>query len=119
MSNGRTGAAGKTRTCPHCKATILDSAAICPACQHYLRFDAGAAGQSAQPSFSALSVEGRLRHPATEESWEYSVVVSIRNAAGEELARHVVGVGALQAGDERTFALSVEIFKPSGRPGGR
>jgi len=32
-------AAGKTRTCPHCKATILESLSICPGCLHHLRFD--------------------------------------------------------------------------------
>ena len=28
-----------TRVCPHCKATILASAAVCPSCRHHLRFD--------------------------------------------------------------------------------
>ena len=30
---------GKTRTCPHCKAVILESLSICPGCMHHLRFD--------------------------------------------------------------------------------
>jgi hypothetical protein len=38
--------------------------------------------------------------------------VAIRNAKGEEVARQVVGVGALQPSDERTFSLAVEVFKP-------
>ena len=38
MIPGRTGAVGRTRVCPHCKATILESAAVCPQCQHHLRF---------------------------------------------------------------------------------
>ena len=41
------------------------------------------------------------------------MVLSIRNAKGEEIARQVVGVGALHASDERTFALSVEVYKPA------
>ncbi len=47
MSALRPPPAGKTRACPHCKATILESASVCPACRHYLRFD-----PSAQPAVS-------------------------------------------------------------------
>ena len=43
MSAARPGVAGATRTCPHCKATILESSAVCPACRGHLRFDAPAA----------------------------------------------------------------------------
>ena len=39
MNTGRVAAPGRTRTCPHCKATILESASVCPACHHHLRFD--------------------------------------------------------------------------------
>ena len=42
MSALRTGTAGATRTCPHCKATILESSAVCPACRGHLKFDAPA-----------------------------------------------------------------------------
>jgi hypothetical protein len=104
---------GKTRVCPHCKATILESASICPACQHHLRFDPKAiVERRAQATFSALRVEGRFRHPAAGGMWEYSVVVSIRNDRGEEVARKVVGVGALQANEGRTVTLSVDVFTP-------
>jgi hypothetical protein len=103
---------GKARTCPHCKATILESASICPACRHYLRFDARAA-QRAQASFSALRVEGTIHPPATGETWEYSVLLAIQDARGEEVARQVVGVGALQPAEQRTFVLSVEVFSPT------
>lgn len=110
MSTGRFTAPGKTRSCPHCKATILDSATVCPACHHHLRFDAGAG--HAQVSEKALRVDGVLRHPPSGEAWEYSLVLSVRNARGQEVTRQVVGVGALQPGDERTFSLAVELFKP-------
>lgn len=110
MSTGRFAAPGRTRSCPHCKATILDSATICPGCHHHLRFESGPT--RAQSAERALRVDGVLRHPVQGEAWEYSVVLSIRNARGEELARQVVGVGALAAGDERTFSLAVEVFKP-------
>ncbi|MCL6711299.1 hypothetical protein [Pseudoxanthomonas sp. z9] len=117
MSSPRPGMAGATRTCPHCKTTILESAAICPACRHHLRFDEAslAAARTAQ-TVVPLKVEGSVRHPADGGPWEYSVVMSIRNDRGEEVTRQVVGVGAMQPGEQRTFTLSVEMFP---RPGGR
>jgi hypothetical protein len=114
MSTTRQGAVGTTRVCPHCRATILESAAVCPACRHHLRFEPGAAERAA-PSFSPLRVEGTIRHPAVGEPWEYSVTVSIRNGRGEEVARQVVGVGALQPLEERTFTMAVEVFTPGDR----
>ena len=113
MSAGRAPLAGKTRTCPHCKATILDSAAICPACQHHLRFDPGAE-ERLRPDAVPLLVEGTIRHPESASLAEYSVVVSIRNERGEEITRKVLGVGALRPSDVRTFTVSVEIFKAHG-----
>lgn len=105
---------GKTRTCPHCKSVILDSASVCPSCQHHLRFDPNLeAEKRAAATTTPLMVEGRIRHPEGAEPWEYTVVVAIRNERGEEVARQVVGVGAMQNQDERTFSLSVEVTKPS------
>lgn len=112
MSTTRQGAPGTTRSCPHCRATILESASVCPACRHHLRFDPGAA-QRAVPSFTPLRVEGTIRHPAIGEPWEYSVTLSIRNDRGEEVARQIVGVGALHPAEQRTFTLAVEVFTPS------
>lgn len=108
----RPGTAGATRECPHCKTTILETAVVCPACKHYLRFDGDA--QPAAPAQVPLHVEGTIRHPADGEAWEYSVVVVIRDARGQEIARKVVGVGALHAGDERSFSLAVEVFEAKG-----
>jgi len=108
----RSGAAGKTRVCPHCKTTILDSAAVCPACRHHLRYDPAVAGGPAPESFSALKVEGELTNRSSGDSWEYTVVVCVRNERGEEIARHVVGVGALEPREVRTFALSVDVVAP-------
>src|ERR1700760_3876081 len=103
---------GKTRTCPHCKATILESLSICPGCMHHLRFDSEAAKRqvAAQP---ALRVEGIIRHPPLEQPLEYYVIIAIRNDRGEEVTRQVVNVGALQAAEKRTFTLSVEVLPPS------
>lgn len=113
--NTRVAAPGRTRTCPHCKATILESASVCPGCHHHLRFDAKAiVERRAQPTFSALRVEGAFRNPPGAEAWEYSVVVSIRNDRGEEIARKVIGVGALNATESRTVTLSVDVLAPGG-----
>lgn len=113
MSAARPGMAGATRTCPHCKATILESAAVCPACRGHLRFDGGTQGSSTahlvEPVESPLRVEGTLRHPPGEAAWEYSMVLTIRNERGEEVARKVIGVGALSGDEFRTFNLSVEV----------
>ena len=110
------GNAGRTRVCPHCKATILESAVICPQCRHHLKFGAAAVPQGKVDSFSALQVQGELRHPEQGGDWEYSVVMSIRNERGEEISRQVVGVGALRPTELRTFTFSVEVQAPGGRP---
>jgi hypothetical protein len=109
--NRRTGTAGRTRTCPHCKATILESAPVCPACRHHLRFGAAGAGAEAAPGEVAFRVEGTLSHPPGQPPREYSVVVTLRNARGEEISRKVVGVGALEAGDALGLDVSLEVFK--------
>jgi hypothetical protein len=113
--NGRVAAPGKTRVCPHCKTTILESASVCPGCNHHLRFDPNAmVERRAQSTFSALRVEGAFQNPEGADAWEYSVVVSIRNERGEEVARKVVGVGALEPRQNRTVTLSVDVFAPRG-----
>jgi hypothetical protein len=104
--------AGTTRLCPHCRAVILDSASNCPACKRHLRFDK--AVSSAQPTFTPLRVEGSIRHPEEAGAWEYSMLIAIRNERGEEIARQVIGVGALKRGEERTFSLSVDVFAREG-----
>jgi hypothetical protein len=109
------GSVGRTRTCPHCKATILESSAVCPQCRHHLRFGAAATAQPKVEGFSALRVEGTLEHPQQGGDWEYAVVLTIRNERGEEMSRQVVGVGALRPSESRTFTLSVEVLTPGGR----
>ena len=89
--NSRVAAPGKTRICPHCKTTILESARVCPGCNHHLRFDPNAIVEArAQATFSALRVEGAFRNPKGADSWEYSVVVSIRNEIGRASCRERV-----------------------------
>lgn len=113
MSTVRQQTPGKTRGCPHCRATILESANVCPGCRHHLRSGASAAG-SVFPSATALKVDGTVRHPGTAQVLEYSMIMSIRNERGEEIARQIIGVGALQASESRTFSLAVEVFTPTG-----
>jgi hypothetical protein len=122
----RPGSPGATRACPHCRETILDSAAVCPACRHYLRFDIGAdadADASQVPALTPLRIEGSIRHPPDGEPWEYTVVVSIRNDRGQEIAHKLIGVGAMNPNEERTFTMSVEAMlakaKAPGKGGAR
>lgn len=107
----RPGQAGKTRSCPHCKAIILESVTVCPGCHHHLRFGP-MAGQRAVVVKPALRVEGAIKHPGNDEPWEYSVIISIRNERDEEVARQVVGVGALRPSERRTFSLAVDVLAP-------
>lgn len=114
MSTVRKTPAGATRTCPHCKAVILQSTSVCPSCRKHLRFDPGAGGGVEAPAFSPLRVEGAIRHPVDGEAWEYAVVVTIMNDRGEEVTRQIVGVGAIPPGELRRFTFSVEVFTPAG-----
>ena len=101
--------AGKTRVCPHCKAVVLESLSICPGCRHHLRFDVEAA-QRQEAAIRALEVEGEVRHPHGEDPCEYSVVVTVRNEKGQEIARKLVAVGALQSCERCSVALAVEVL---------
>jgi hypothetical protein len=114
---GRPGGAGATRQCPHCRETILESAGRCPNCRHYLRYDDRDA--SPPPAITPLRIEGSIRHPEDGDPWEYTVVVTIRNDRGEEIARKLVGVGAMDANEQCTFTLSVEAVASQRRTGKR
>lgn len=64
-----------------------------------------------------MRLEGTIQHPSRDEC-EYCVVVSITNEQGEKIARHVVGVGALGAGERHRFSFSVDVV-PARPPGKR
>jgi hypothetical protein len=114
----RPGSPGATRECPHCRETVLESAGVCPACRHYLRFVDAGADASRVPALTPLRIEGSIRHPPDGEPWEYTVIVSIRNDRGEETARKLIGVGAMNPNEQRTFTLSVEaVSAMAKRPG--
>jgi hypothetical protein len=114
----RSGTPGATRTCPHCRETILESAAVCPVCRHHLRFEAHTPG-SVPEAVTTLRVEGSIRNPADGGAWEYSMVLTIRNERGEEIARRIVGVGAMQPEEQRTFSLSVEMLPAADKAAGK
>ncbi|PNS08331.1 hypothetical protein Lysil_2507 [Lysobacter silvestris] len=103
----KAGEIGATRACPHCKATILESAPVCPACKGHLRFGEASIRKALD---RPLAIEGTLSQPPGGVPIEYSVVIAIRNERGEEVGRHVVGVGAMQPGESRTFSLAVDVF---------
>lgn len=105
MNAVRAGTPGATKPCPHCRATILERSAVCPACRGHLRFDASPADAPAREP--ALLVEGELRADRGE-ALEYTMVLSIRNERGEEVSRHVVGVGALEGSQVRRFSVAVQ-----------
>src|SRR5689334_25078284 len=98
MTNQRPGSPGATRQCPHCRETILESAAVCPACKHHLRYGA-AADAAQQPAIVPLRIDGTITHPPAGEPWEYTVVVTMYNDRGEEIARKLISVGALNANE--------------------
>ena len=122
----RPGEPGATRNCPHCREVILESAAVCPACQHHVRFEQPAAAPyeraavaRAKLATTPLRVEGSIRNPADGGAHEYSMVLTIRNERGEEIVRRLVGVGALQPDEQRTFTLSVEMTPAPEKNDGR
>lgn len=107
MSSLRSGTPGATRVCPHCKATVLETAAICPGCRHHLRYSADATQGAAEEGYCALNIDGSIAHKVTTEPCEYFVVLDIRNERGEQLTRQVVGVGVLQPGELRRLNVAV------------
>ncbi|MFQ5929147.1 MAG: hypothetical protein ACE5MK_05580 [Acidobacteriota bacterium] len=113
MKSARSSVLGETRICPHCKDTILKSATVCPACHHFLQFDAVTTGVS--PSVCPLQIEGTIRHPDREKPCEYSVVLEVCDEGGEVISRRVIGVGTIRASQVRTFSVRVEV-SPHDRP---
>jgi hypothetical protein len=101
---------GATRTCPHCKSTVLESAAVCPGCRHHLRFSSSGAQVVAPESYHSLNFDSTIRHTAPDEACEYCVVITVRSERGEQVTRQVVGVGALQPGETRAVSVTVEML---------
>ncbi|MGH7772114.1 MAG: hypothetical protein ACREQA_07725 [Candidatus Binatia bacterium] len=112
MTTAHPPAAGETRICPHCKATILKSSISCPACNHVIKYEAVRAGHRPYPARCPLSVEGTIRHPGSGEVLEYSVLLEVHDETGKVISRQVVGVGAFRQAETRTFSLRVEVSPP-------
>lgn len=110
MSIARAGTPGATRVCPHCKAVVLETAAVCPGCRHHLRFNAADAQRALAEAYSAFNIEGTITHRQAGEHCEYCIVLDIRNERGEQIIRQIVGVGALQPGELRRLSLAVEML---------
>lgn len=86
---------------------------MCPACKSYLRFDPSQSPRTRE-AVQPLRIEGTVRHQGDGAAWEYNVLVTITNEKGEEVGRHVVGVGALRPDERRQVALTFEVFIPPG-----
>jgi uncharacterized protein YbaR (Trm112 family) len=100
--------AGESRSCPHCKATILKSAATCPICRHSLRFVALGAEPRAKPTSCPLWVEGTLDNAGDDAALEYFLLMEVRDEAGKVISRQCVGVGAIPQASKRIFSLRIE-----------
>lgn len=107
MTPVRTLLPGATRTCPHCRTTVLERAVRCPQCQKHLKVDPDASSSLSAPE-SPFRVEGTIC-PPLGETWEYNLLVVIKDEQGNEVSRKLVDVGAIAPGVMRTFALSVDI----------
>ena len=118
MSAVRPGTLGATRMCPHCRATVLQSASVCPGCHHHLRFSSADAEPDSK-GIPAVRIEGTIQPTKRDEACEYCVVVSIINERGDKIARQVVGVGALQPGERHKYSFSVDVMPARGSGGER
>lgn len=113
MKAARLAAVGESRSCPHCKATILKSSVSCPLCRHVLRFGAGAAEDRADAGACPLAVEGTINHPGEGDAMEYFILMEVRDGAGKLLSRQSLGVGALHRSEKRIFSLRIEMAPPN------
>jgi hypothetical protein len=109
MKAGRVSAAGDSRSCPHCKATILKSSVSCPLCRHVLRFGSAATEEISNPTECPLLVEGTINHPGAGEAREYFILMEVRDETGKLVSRQSLGVGAIDKAQKRIFTLRVEM----------
>jgi hypothetical protein len=112
--------AGHTRDCRTVARSIRESAAVCPSCGHYLRYGGPKPRWRRKPAVtSRCAIEGCIRHPAGGGAGEYTVVVSIWNDRGEEIARKLIGVGAMNPTSSARSRLSVEAVSAKGKVPGK
>jgi hypothetical protein len=113
MKASRASIIGESRSCPHCKATILKSSVSCPLCHHVLRFVSVGRDPRSYPTACPFSLEGTINNPGNQEVMEYSIFMEIRDENGKLVSKQTVGVGALHRAEKRTFSLRVEVFSPA------
>ncbi len=113
MKASHVSVAGESRTCPHCKATILKSSVTCPICQHVLRFASTGASAPVSPTVCPLLVEGTIDHPGDGEPVEYSILLEVHDQTGKLISRQTVGVGAFRQEEKRIFSVRVEVSSPA------
>ena len=94
MSSVRPGSPGATRECPHCRETILESAAVCPACRHYLRFDAGADARRRSPRSRRCASKAASGIPPTANPGNTRSSCRFATIAAKKSRHKLVGVGA-------------------------
>src|SRR5258706_221440 len=108
---------GATRSCPHCRTTILQSSTTCPACRHVLRISAAKVPSKPLASMEPLRLEATVRQPEGGGGCEYCLTVVVTSDRGEELTRQVISVGSLRPAEARTErtlpARLVESLKSS------
>ena len=56
---------------------------------------------------------------AAQKAQHLGVIVTICNDRGEEIAHKLVGVGAMNPDEQRTFILSVEAVSTKAKPPGK
>jgi hypothetical protein len=103
MKIGRASTAGESRSCPHCRATILKSAMSCPICRHMLRASSVVFEPRSKPTTCPLLVEGTLEYPGAGDPLEYQVLMEVRDAGETCLVK--LSVSALSTRRKSAFSL--------------
>ena len=88
--------AGRTRSCPHCKATILESSAICPQCRHHLKFGATDDGLEGDADLHRARQVGVVEpvgvaQPLAGHEFQVFATEAVRMPGAEVGERHAVG----------------------------
>ena len=97
---------------------VAEAEILSKALPYMLRYDDKTAAPMPE-GHTPLHIEGSFRNPVSDLDWEYSLVVTIKNEQGKEIARKLIGVGALNPNEQRTFSLSVEMAPSTAKGSGK